>query len=227
MNSDLQKICDSFKRKFSHPCVYPKDDYVYLDGSIMAFKMDGKQIQVRWRVDHGEDLNELDDEEIDSLWQIITYYIVDRNFIAADKGDKGDWIKVIGDANIKYELYPMEQGEEFNVADFGFGNLETCEMDDSIFFSKFCFDGINISEAKKFTINEQLELFVANNGDDPVTYALVKDNKIVSGFLDMATVYQLGDGETICYFDPMTKSVIVHNEGDVSSIVIIHLNNFL
>jgi hypothetical protein len=39
-------------------------------------------------------------------------------------------------------------------------------------------------------------------------------------------VYQLGDGETICYFDPITQSLIVHNEGDVSSIVIIHLNHF-
>lgn len=51
-------------------------------------------------------------------------------------------------------------------------------------------------------------------------YYIIKDNTIISGFLDPDTHFQQGDSYTICYLTS-DNNLVVRNCGDVSSIVII------
>lgn len=51
-------------------------------------------------------------------------------------------------------------------------------------------------------------------------YYITKNNKIISGFNDPSTHFQMGDGHTICYLAE-NGDLIIENCGDVSSVVIV------
>jgi hypothetical protein len=150
----------------------------------------------------------------DCFWHIIDKVLLSPNskiVICKDnENDDEDGIvpKLVKNScnEIEYELYPMEQGSEieFNYIDMDEDDLE--ELDSSG------------DMAMKIKINDELMLKI--DYDHEMSYKIYKNKKRVSGFTDEPTTYQLGDGGTTVYLYKK-KDLIVHNYGDVSSIVII------
>lgn len=111
--------------------------------------------------------------------------------------------------NIKYELYPFEQGSEFSIASIGF---ELTQENSEEF--KATTGGDNR------TVFELGDICIKIGCDDGIRYTLIKDGEVISGFIDPSYSFQEGDTGSHCYLHD--GKIILENYGDVSSVVIIH-----
>lgn len=107
--------------------------------------------------------------------------------------------------DISYELYPFEQCEEI-ISEVLIGKQKLK------FLGKA--DDCDMSRIK---IKNDMFLEIHNVGD---VYKIVKNNKVISGFIDTDTNFQLGDGNTSVY-EMKNGNILIENNGDVSSTVII------
>ena len=137
--------------------------------------------------------------------------------LSVESSDNDFGIKLIEDSDkkISYELYPFDQGDEISLESI----LRIKESELKKVKSKKCKSpkclGDDIAELK-YEWTDSMFLYICNEGG----YYVVKDNKIISGFLDPETHFQLGDGSTTCYLTD-NNDLVVENCGDVSSVVII------
>jgi hypothetical protein len=180
------------------------------------------------------------DKEITG-WQTIELYEVSQT----SNNSNGDVTLLPGSKdNITYELYPMEQGGEFSIENLGFEGGTTippsetfydCQTEIILQNNKFLSKDMSLSMSesdtkfiagRKFSIGD-MDLYIGSYGqftsrDGGIIYVLVKGNEVLSGFKDKHYLFQEGDGETNVY--SYEDKIVIHNMGDVSSIVIIKLN---
>lgn len=121
---------------------------------------------------------------------------------------------------IKYDLYP--NNSFFSIDDIGY-DIKQCKK---IKEKKNFFDIYDIAENMQFVQsmgkNYEYEKKKNNDNNDKfcISYYILKNNKLLSGFHDYYTTYQPGDGSTTVYLDN-NKNLIIDNSGDVGSIVVI------
>jgi hypothetical protein len=113
--------------------------------------------------------------------------------------------------NIEYVLYPFEQGGELP--------LEYLIIEPGVFIDKSTLKEIYSNGTKlNHRIKWTNDLTLVLNNDGP--YKVKSGKKVISGFIDEPTHFQIGDCMTIAYIDG-SNNLIVCQHGDVSSVVII------
>ena len=138
--------------------------------------------------------------------------------LSTESPDNNFGIKLIDDCDntISYELYPFEQSNEISLETIIKKN-ELQKVNPTTAYKSFnkCLDTIDI----KYEWINDMFLYIGEEG-----YYIVKNHKIISAFLDPETHFQSGDFDTICYLTN-DGNLVIHNCGDVSSIVIIKYNH--
>ena len=120
---------------------------------------------------------------------------------------------------IDYELYTVEQGQEKHLADY----IPTDEdlVDTHVFHSKSVIvkDNYHINVDIEVKWDDDYRLVIFHPGEG-LCYALMyKDATIISGFHDKNFSFQEGDCRTYAYKND--NKLVIFNDGDVSSLVII------
>jgi len=165
-----------------------------------------------------EDDNDIFDRYCD--WDIVNKIEFDgSNLMLMDNSSK----------YIKYDFYPFEQGNELPLSGLGMPKKSlteieiTCDLYDikkkfenqSEFFESD--DDIFISDTE-ISWKDDIHVHIGDINLS-IVYIVAKDNKIISGFYDKQTTFQLGDCITRCYLH--NDNLVIQNCGDVSSVVII------
>ena len=134
------------------------------------------------------------------------------------------------DANdISYELYPFEQGCELTLPELGFNKDEltlcgTIDADEASIgdllqdrnISKYLFESANISYR------------IIRDPDYGQIYVIFKDGVEFAGVNTHSYAYQSGDCRTNVYLYNYDngEAIIIENDGDVSSVVVISIFDF-
>ena len=128
--------------------------------------------------------------------------------------------------SINYDVHPFDQCCEQPMSHYTYNDdLVQTEFIDTMFDdNNMVFKNIHeFPEVENFDSFGNCKwgdkILYIGEGSVDVMYLVAQGNVILSVLLDPDTDYQLGDGETTTHL--WAKKLIVNNEGDVSSIVII------
>ena len=160
-----------------------------------------------WASDYEDYQGNLDLEDI--IYQINKYTLSTET---AKEVDKALGVKLLNDNNdIIYELYPFKQCKTITVKSLGYDESLLKELNYDVLYLDGC---KNLEYSCKWKNGMTFDM----NLD--VTYRIKKNGKILSEFFDNVTYFQMGDEDTTIYlYDD--KDLIIVNEGDVESMVII------
>lgn len=140
------------------------------------------------------------------------------------KNNKEFGVKLLKNSTekITYELYPFED-QRVSVNFLVPENLieikgEECDLPKIDSISKH-----EIDSATKYKWTDDLYLYVFCDEKKhyAMYYCLVENDKIISGFEDSVCYFQEGDYSTNCFVTEDKKTLVIENNGDVQSIVII------
>lgn len=143
-------------------------------------------------------------------WHNVCYEVLNN-----DNKDNCKLVKLIKNSstNIEFILHPFfteEEKREINLNPEYLADMSNAK----IIFECVYDDCINVEWKDGF------RLCINTNINGSNTYMIKKDKHFVSGFIDKQFNFQLGDCETIVYM-LNNGEIMVHNCGDVNSIVII------
>lgn len=206
-------VIKSFNKHYEHNNFLKLLFITSIDGDeCYIFNMDG--ILIRYNTDD------------DDIWSTIPKIeLATTNVTTYGKVEKYD-IPILSDdssKNIRYELYPFEQTCEIplNGLDMHDNDLKQLEFKFIDYEVKIIDERIEkISDKDTYLTGkcewkDEFVLWIIDG-----TYAIEKNNQIISMFIDEKAVYQLGDGSTECFLYN-NKDLIIVNDGDVSSVVVV------
>lgn len=107
--------------------------------------------------------------------------------------------------SISYELYPFEQCETIPIEYICSDQMTIVE-------------GEEVENGMKYRWTDDIWVHVNMMTD---YYYVIQNDKVISGFYDKPTHFQLGDGGTSCFVTDDKNTLIIENSGDVESIVVI------
>lgn len=140
------------------------------------------------------------------------FKISDRYELVQNKKSKLEGVHLLpkSSSEIKYILYPFEQGMELPI--------EILQIENNVFVNKKTLTNVEVVEHNGIKIKWTNDLTCTI--DDDGKYEIFKNGVFLSGFVDEPTYFQLGDSCTKAYIDK-NNNLIIYNYGDVSSCVII------
>lgn len=170
----------------------------------------------------GEKLMVLTD---DHTWHKIPTFLLSTK----QKHNKEYDVKLLTNSveNITYELYPFEYQRvpvNFLVQE----NMIRIEGEECLLPKHDYFSKIKNQNATKYKWTDDLYLYVYSNNhkkDITTCYAIIKNDKIISGFEDFQNYFQEGDFLKNGYVTKNKKTLIIENNGDVQSIIIIRIDD--
>jgi hypothetical protein len=163
-------------------------------------------------------------------WSKIQKVILDKNTTIVDE----DTPELLPNSSneISYELYPS--GDVYlPLKCLGYDDLEkendNYDCDQDVKFKNYDEFLEKPFESAAYFRNHMYSVNIGH-GQDSIIYIVSKqtdndEQEIISCFVDKPTTYQLGDGSTNFYTND--DNIIIENEGDVSSIVVIKFEKAL
>jgi hypothetical protein len=135
---------------------------------------------------------------------------------------------------ISYVLYPFDQGAEISLKGLGYNDLQ--ELDGNYTDECIKFDNNNDFLIKALGCSRSVHWngfdicighYENNVGQyiNGIIYVVARNNNIISCFIDESNTYQEGDGHTCYYLNG--DDLIIVNDGDVSSVVVIKYDEHL
>lgn len=83
-------------------------------------------------------------------------------------------------------------------------------------------EGEKVENGMKYRWTDDIWVHVHRKEDkNCYYYYVIQNDKVISGFYDKPTHFQLGDGGTSCFVTDDKNTLIIENSGDVESIVVI------
>lgn len=143
--------------------------------------------------------------------------------------------------NIKYQLFPFEQGSEIYVEKVNnkyqflkYNDIVEIELVDNTTQDKLrnvlnkypkCRNFLNYDFYAVEWFNNMFVCMFYESDCDNILIVVLKDNKIISGFKCVNDgAFQEGDCTLWCYMDKYTDDLIIQNGGDVSSTIVVKYN---
>lgn len=149
----------------------------------------------------------------DPTWSVL--YNRNRLMVGVKSPLEGVRLLKKSSKNIEYILYPFEQADEY---DLKYLSLDGKKFIDLTKLSEVC----NCHSEQNCTIKWSNELTLEIDGTSS-TYTVLLNGEFLSGFSDEESYFQSGDNCTKSYL--YKNNLIVHQCGDVSSVVIIKKRN--
>ena len=227
LTENTEIACDYSEIESQFEDYYPDTDmdeleyvYHYLDthDPRMTFRLYGELICCRF--------NE------DDMWNTVEQFILasdengnQRCKLIGAHGEEEDIFTpaMRGDKQVKYDLYPFEQGLELTLPELGFSKRRLTFLGEATYNENTSINDLLDSknlDRFKFGFDNSNISFRIEDSEHGQSYLIFNGDKEIAGFDSYCYSYQFGDSETNVYLYDGGKSIIIENCGDVSSVVV-------